>query len=362
MRRDSDWLKLMSALELKPPSGPPNIVELRNAVVDAIVARVTTADLPELCDHYGLPQHDPTMPTGSKREYVRERIRGYSLAQIVGVATRVVEDYGDEQLDALIRRLSPHSATGEFRNLIFAANGPKPRIVLRDAVSNIIEIIENEQYCLVYDRPLTAQGLTWRELVAWWATRPGADGDERRNAQRLYQRLAASLASTPERSLFRAYCTRYGTEGGFDLPALVPQVYLHYDPYTRQMLAPQAGELPRQRMDFLLLLPHSQRVVLEVDGMHHYANGQRADPGRYSAMVARTANSDWLATRSTVLGDRSLVDMTQPPCSRNSSTSCSNGTTLRNQVSLTSRHSSEVSAGAAYHLLLGIDPTEVSIV
>ena len=39
------------------------------------------------------------------------------------------------------------------------------------------------------------------------------------------------------------------------------------------------------RMDFLLLLPHGQRVVLEVDGSHHYAtpDGKRPDATRYAA-------------------------------------------------------------------------------
>jgi very-short-patch-repair endonuclease len=37
-------------------------------------------------------------------------------------------------------------------------------------------------------------------------------------------------------------------------------------------------------MDFLLLMPHGQRVVLEVDGLHHYARpgGERPDPARYA--------------------------------------------------------------------------------
>jgi very-short-patch-repair endonuclease len=47
------------------------------------------------------------------------------------------------------------------------------------------------------------------------------------------------------------------------------------------------GPLPRQRMDFLLLLPHRARVVIECDGKQHYANDEgRADPRRYAAMMA----------------------------------------------------------------------------
>jgi hypothetical protein len=41
-----------------------------------------------------------------------------------------------------------------MKNLIFAADGPKPRIVLRDAINNDLEIAGNAGYCLVYDRPL----------------------------------------------------------------------------------------------------------------------------------------------------------------------------------------------------------------
>jgi hypothetical protein len=37
------------------------------------------------------------------------------------------------------------------KNLIFAANGPKPGLVLRDALNNDIEIVRNGEYCLVYD-------------------------------------------------------------------------------------------------------------------------------------------------------------------------------------------------------------------
>ncbi|PLC10656.1 hypothetical protein AUQ48_17310 [Kocuria flava] len=84
-----------------------------------------------------------------------------------------------------------------------------------------------------------------------------------------------------ERLLFDEYCKRYGTQG-FDIPALIPQVYLHYDPYTKRT----GATLPRQRMDFLLLLPSRRRVVLELDGKQHYAEDDgKASPRRYAEMV-----------------------------------------------------------------------------
>jgi very-short-patch-repair endonuclease len=40
-------------------------------------------------------------------------------------------------------------------------------------------------------------------------------------------------------------------------------------------------------MDFLLLLPNRARVVIECDGIQHYANDNgRASPRRYAEMVA----------------------------------------------------------------------------
>ena len=39
-------------------------------------------------------------------------------------------------------------------------------------------------------------------------------------------------------------------------------------------------------MDFLLLLPHGQRVVLEVDGAQHFSSPDgRADASKYAASV-----------------------------------------------------------------------------
>jgi very-short-patch-repair endonuclease len=39
-------------------------------------------------------------------------------------------------------------------------------------------------------------------------------------------------------------------------------------------------------MDFLLLLPHRVRIVIEVDGKHHYCDGEgRGDVDRYAAMM-----------------------------------------------------------------------------
>lgn len=111
----------------------------------------------------------------------------------------------------------------------------------------------------MFDRPLGSEGLTWQALVDWWRARQGSS-DEREAARNLYERLQRSLGGNdPEKLVLRTYAERYRPDGGFQLPALVPQVYLHYDPYTKAELGPEGQVLGRQRMDFLLLFPDQSR-------------------------------------------------------------------------------------------------------
>ena len=46
----------------------------------------------------------------------------------------------------------------KVKNLIFAANGYKPEIVLSDSVSNDIKIVKNAEFCLIYDLPIPDTG------------------------------------------------------------------------------------------------------------------------------------------------------------------------------------------------------------
>ena len=170
--------------------------------------------------------------------------------------------------------------SGKPKNLIFASRGPKPEIGFADAINNDIVILSGEDSCLVYDRPIGSSGVLWSDLVGWWVARnPGGD------ALTLGQRLQESLASDAERKLFATYFKTYRPTLGDALPALIPQVYLHYDPAVVKTLRHRLP-LSRQRMDFLLLLPGNQRIVLEVDGKHHFAAGDRPSLKAYAEMVS----------------------------------------------------------------------------
>ena len=167
------------------------------------------------------------------------------------------------------------------KNLIFASL-TKPDIRFRDAIDNEIEIASNADKVLVYDRPIGSDGICWRDLQAWWKdTQHLTDEDEAKTS--LYQRLISSLPgnSPPQRNLYDLYHKIHGSAVP-GLPALLPEVWLHWDHKTARERGPEA--LLRHRMDFLLLMPHGHRVVLEVDGSRHYASqdGKRPDATAYA--------------------------------------------------------------------------------
>lgn len=195
---------------------------------------------------------------------------GYELAQESELSGHAVFGFRP-----LVRGVGGHP-----KNLIFASRGPKPEIGFADAINNDIVILSGEESCLVYDRPIDSNGLRWSELVAWWGdVMPGA------NAADLGARLQESLASDAERKLFATYFKAYRSTLGEALPALLPQVYLHYDPAVVKTLRHRLP-LPRQRMDFLLLLRGRQRIVIEVDGKHHFSENDHPSLKVYADMVS----------------------------------------------------------------------------
>ncbi|MFC0541892.1 AbiJ-related protein [Kutzneria chonburiensis] len=181
--------------------------------------------------------------------------------------------------------VSTRTHHGRPKNLIFASS-TKPDLRFSDAIDNNIEIASNADSVLIYDRPIGRDGLRWRDLQTWWQTSRNID-DNAEAKHTLYKRLLDSLPanSPPQRNLFHQYHTLFGTQIP-DLPALLPEVWLHWDPKTVQARGRDA--LLSFRMDFLLLLPHGRRAVLEVDGKHHYATGDLADTAKY----AKTMRAD----------------------------------------------------------------------
>lgn len=226
----------------------------------------------------GLASADVLPDEGAQRHFVacvNEPLRG------CGVELR---ETGSEDGYPIFSLVSLHAATkGRPKNLIFASPD-KPDLRFRDALDNDVEIVTNADKVLVYDRPISNDGLRWNDLQQWWGEAEQI-ADAVLAKRSLYARLKASLPrnSPPQTLLFDAFFEGFRSAVP-NLPALLPEVWLHWDPRTAKERGPDA--LLRFRMDFLLLLPRGVRVVIEVDGKHHYADSSgSADVQRYSQMV-----------------------------------------------------------------------------
>ena len=170
------------------------------------------------------------------------------------------------------------------KNLIFASL-EKPDIRLLDAVNNHLEIMNEADKVLIYDRDFPAHGLSWKDLQDWWSDFNNLkDKNESKNS--LYRRLFSSLPenSLPQKLFFKTFFKTFRKDIQ-RLPALLPEVWLHWD----HVIIPKRREaaLPRFRMDFLMLFPKNIRVVIEVDGKHHYTdeNGNACSK-TYAKMVS----------------------------------------------------------------------------
>jgi len=196
-------------------------------------------------------------------------------------AGATLAESGDDGGYPLFRIVSTSAARSRSPKNIVFGSPRKPDIRFASAVDNDIEIVDGADDVLVYDDQVGSEGLRWRDLQSWWMRkRELSDTLEAKNS--LYARLLGGVPmdSPPQRELFFAYHREFRSSIPA-LPALLPEVWLHWDPKTVRQRGPQA--LLRFRMDFLLLLPHGQRVVLEVDGKQHYSDSRGyADPEIYA--------------------------------------------------------------------------------
>lgn len=195
------------------------------------------------------------------------------------------------------------------KNLIFASK-VKPDLRFSDAINNDVELVTGRNDVLIYDRQIGPEGLSWKDLQAWWEASSGLAEDEAKKS--LYKRLLGCLPdnSPPQRLLFESYFKHF-THAIPRLPALLPEVWLHWDPKTVKERGKDA--LLRFRMDFLMLLPNGVRVVLEVDGKQHYAGADsKADPDKYAAMAAADRDLRLLGYDVYRFGAKELMATTAP--------------------------------------------------
>jgi very-short-patch-repair endonuclease len=171
------------------------------------------------------------------------------------------------------------------KQLIFGSPD-KPDLRLIDVIDSDVQMVDPTGKILFYDRPIGSAGLRWCDLQAWWKETRRLENDDQAKVE-LYQRLGHSLfhlvdevwvpISPPQLRLFKLYHDIYSAALP-GLPALLPEVWRHWDPVNAKTRGKDA--LVQFRMDFLMFGPSGARIVLEVDGQHHYASERRVGDGK----------------------------------------------------------------------------------
>src|SRR5260370_17293348 len=128
------------------------ISDLQEAIAEAL-SEEKAYDLPKVCEFYGLEPQEKDDPFRSKRIYVRSRLKNKPDAFLIELGVKINERYHSEKLETLLQRIIGGGVTGEVKNLIFAANGPKPELVLIHPTNNTIDILDTPEICLEYVYP-----------------------------------------------------------------------------------------------------------------------------------------------------------------------------------------------------------------
>ena len=262
-------------------------LEIRDEIAYAIRDCLKAYDVEGFCDALDLPPiSSPDVKAfASKATYAKDRLKIFDKNALVKLARQVYDSLEYEPLEELLNRIdaesnTPNGVAGNPKNLIFAAKGLKPEIFMSDSIDNDIGFSKYAENVLVYEENINPNtGLSWQELLVWWMKKERITDQTDAN-HTLYARLRETC-SPVEAIMFDVYGHML-KEYGFDIPAIIPQIYLHFDPMTEKQRG-GSKVLFRQRMDFLMLLPNRIRVVLELDGVQHYSldNG-RANPVLYA--------------------------------------------------------------------------------
>ncbi|WAP53482.1 hypothetical protein [Streptomyces sp. S465] len=98
---------------------------LRSAIASA-VAELKSYEVPDECVRLGLAPGEESEAFASKYRYVMKRLRQLAVPELTAVARKVLDEYETPELEQVLASLGMIGVDGEFKDLIFAANGPKP--------------------------------------------------------------------------------------------------------------------------------------------------------------------------------------------------------------------------------------------
>lgn len=266
-------------------------IGLLQNTVPVVLYVLSANELAKWGDRLGLGPSDKD-PMASKKSYVRDRLLSTPSSAFPAVAEQVLREFQsnaegkgkepptEEWLRAW-EALREAVGIDEIQTIVFASRG-KPDLVLHDVPNS--QLVDAKGSALIWRTQITDGGLTVADMLQWWRS-------NRRAEDSLYGRLSECCQNDDERAVLDFYYrTLVKMDVKCELPALLPQVWLSYDPLTREQRYGKPA-LDRQRLDFLMYLPGRRKVIIEVDGIYHiskgdgracletYSNGLAADRG-----------------------------------------------------------------------------------
>jgi len=262
-------------------------IGLLQNTVPAVLYVLSANELAKWCDRLGLGPSDKD-PMASKKSYVRDRLLSTPSSAFPAVADQVLREFQsnaegkgkepptEEWLRAW-EALREAVGIDEIQTIVFASRG-KPDLVLHDVPNS--QLADAKGSALIWRTQITDRGLTVADMLQWWRS-------NRRAEDSLYGRLSECCQNDDERAVLDFYYrTLVKMDVKCELPALLPQVWLSYDPLTREQRYGKPA-LDRQRLDFLMYLPGRRKVIIEVDGIYHISKGDgRACLETYSKGLA----------------------------------------------------------------------------
>jgi hypothetical protein len=252
-------------------------IGLLQNTIPVVLYVLSANELSKWCDRLGLGPSDKD-PMASKKSYVRDRLLGTPSSTFSTVAEQVLREFQshadgngkepptEEWLRAW-QALREAVGIDEIQTIVFASDG-KPDLVLHDVPNS--QLADAKGSALIWRTHITEKGLTVADMLQWWRSNRRADDS-------LYRRFSECCQNNEEHAVLDFYYqTLVKMDVNSELPALLPQVWLSYDPLTRE-----------QRLDFLMYLPGRRKVIIEVDGIYHISKGDgRACLETYSKGVA----------------------------------------------------------------------------
>ena len=233
-------------------------------------------EIPVFMQRLGIEKQSTANPYANKRTYVTDTLYNND--------DRTVLNFSNNLLVHL--KLGNHSSKSKEIETWYKCRSDLERILLeiRNCPSNTVglkqifyacqykpELItqadgfmaDKKNCSLDYRGPFSHTGITWDNVLDYFMSKEITLWD-------LSDRYDKAIAPRCEKLFYEAY-TKQFINTGFEISnceiALLPQVYVNWDPYTKEQ---RGYKLVNQRVDFLWYGPNHFPLIIEIDGPSHW--------------------------------------------------------------------------------------------